>query len=146
MECKNGKTLYCREAEEKVLRAFLSWQTDDVKLTVRDRVAIHMDGTAYYYLWGTELVHRDVYGDISIYITDESGMDYKFYGPGGRRKKVAMTETTKNRLNVFLQYYGFNKLEVHSMKKLFGVWHNGMELKNNTWYVLDRETKNLIEL
>ena len=146
MECKNGKTLYCREADERVVRAFLSWQTDDKKLTVRDRVVIHMDGTAYYYLWNTQLVHRSVYGDISIYITDNSDMDDKYYGFSGRRKEVAMTQTTKNRLNAFLQYYGFNELEVHSSKKLFGVWHNGEELKNNTWYLLDRETKNLVEM
>lgn len=146
MNCINGKTLYCRDADEKVIRAFSLWQKSDRKLSVRDRVIVRLDGSASYTLWNTELVRRQTDGNIWIYITDCNDMDQAYYGHYGRRKDVAMTQTTKNRLNAFLSYYGFNPLEVHSSKKLFGVWHNGNELKNNTWYLLDRETKELEEM
>lgn len=57
-----------------------------------------------------------------------------------------MTQTTKNRLDTFLGYYGFNALEVHSSKKLFGVWHNGKELEDNSWYELDFMSKELVKV
>ena len=142
----NGKTVYCREADRKVLEAFFSGETCKGKLSVRDRVAVRMDNSAYYQLWNTELVRRYADGEIWIYITDNSDMDNVYYSWRGRCREVAMTQTTKNRLNAFLEYLGFNSLEVHSSKKLFGVWHNGTELKNNTWYKLDKDTKSLVEI
>ena len=57
-----------------------------------------------------------------------------------------MTQTTKNRLNCFLSYYGLDSLEVHSGMKLFGVWHKRKALKNNTWYKVDFEGKELKEV
>lgn len=73
-------------------------------------------------------------------------MDQAYYHGYGRRKEVAMTQTTKSRPNAFLDYYGFNSLEVHSSKKLFGVWHNGKELENNTWYELDFASHELVKI
>ena len=146
MNCINGKTLYCRDAEEKVLNAFISSKKTDRKLSVRDRVTVRLDGSASYTLWNTELVRRLTDRRIWIYITDNSDMDDNYYGHWGRRKDVAMTQTTKNRLNAFLSYYGFNTLEVHSSKKLFGVWHNGKELENDSWYELDFTSHELVKV
>ena len=105
-----------------------------------------MDNSAYYKLWNTELVRRYTEGNVWIYITDCNDMDQAYYGMYARRKDVAMTQTTKSRLNAFLDYYGFNALEVHSSKKLFGVWHNGKELENNTWYELDFTSHELVKI
>lgn len=146
MNCINGKTLYCRKADENVVNAFISSKKADRKLSVRDHVCVRMDNSAYYKLWNTELVRRYAEGNIWIYITDCNDMDPAYYGMYGRRKDVAMTQTTKSRLNAFLDYYGFNPLEVHSSKKLFGVWHNGKELENNTWYELDFTSHELVKV
>ena len=147
MNCINGKTLYCRDAEENVISVFIGSKKTDRKLSVRDRVIVRADNSASYTLWNTELVRRLTDGRIWIYITDNSDMDYVFYhGWHGRPKAVAMTQTTKNRLNCFLQYYGFNPLEVHSSKKLFGVWHNGRELENDSWYELDFTSHELVKI
>ena len=145
----NGKAIYMREADFKVLHAFISGQTYPglvKKVSVRDKVVIRRDNSAYYQLWNTELVRRLTSGKIWIHITDNSDMDYVYYRHCGRRKEVAMTQTTKTRLNAFLVYYGFNALEVHSSKKLFGVWHNGKELENNAWYELDFTSHELVKI
>lgn len=142
----NGNTLYLRKAEENVLNAFLNGNRGQRKITVRDTVVIRLDCSESYQLWNTELVRRLTDGTIQIYITDNSDMDYVYYRNRGRRKDPAMTQTTKGRLNAFLNYYGFNALEVHSSKKLFGVWHNGKELENNTWYTLDFASHELVKI
>ena len=63
----------------------------------------------------------------------------------GRRNDVIMTQTTKNRLNAFLDYYGFDRLEVHNSQKEFCVKHHGKALKvsSDSWYKLDFDTKEL---
>ena len=146
MNCINGKTLYVRGADENVISVFIGSKKTDRKLSVRDHVIVRADSSASYTLWNTELVRRLTDGRIWIYITNNSDMDAIFHGHWGRRKDVAMTQTTKNRLNAFLSYYGFNKLEVHSSIKLFGVWHNGKELENNTWYELDFTSYELVKV
>ena len=146
MNCINGKTLYCRKADENVVNAFISSKKADRKLSVRDHVCVRLDTSAFYQLWNTELVRRLTDGRIWIFITDNSDMDQAYYNGYGRRKDVAMTQTTRARLDCFLSYYGFNRLEVHSSKKLFGVWHNGKELENNSWYELNMETKELVKV
>jgi hypothetical protein len=140
--------IYAREADLKVVEAFTSgkYSAKERNISVRDKVFIRLDNSARYMLWNTELVRRLTDGRIWIYITDNSDMDYIYYRNYGRRREMAMTQTTKNRLNAFLSYYGFNGLEVHSSKKLFGVWHNGKELINNSWYELDMESKELIKI
>ena len=146
MNCINGKTLYARGADENVISVFIGSKKTDRKISVRDRVIVRANSSASYTLWNTELVRRLTDGRIWIYITGCNDMDQAYYHGYGRRKNVAMTQTTKNRLNCFLQYYGFNTLEVHSNKKLFGVWHNGKELENNTWYELDFTGKELVKI
>ena len=144
----NGKTMYQRDADIKVVDAFINghYTRRVKKVSKRDEVFIRMDGSKYYKLWNTELVRKFTCGDIWIYITDNSDMDDIYYGNWGRRKDVAMTQTTKNRLNSFLDYYGFNSLEVHSTKKLFGVWHNGKDLENDSWYKLDFTSHELVKV
>ena len=61
------------------------------------------------------------------------------------RRDYIISNTTKSRLNVFLYYYGFNSLEVHSSKKEWSVKHNGRELNVDSWYKLDFNSKELIE-
>ena len=144
----NGKTMYCRDADSKVLDAFISgkYTRREKRVSCRDTVFIHMDGAKWYKLWETQLVKKLTDGRVWIYITSEHGKDYEYYGYYGRRRDPAMTQTTKNRLNAFLDYYGFNPLEVHSSKKLFGVWHNGKELEDDSWYELDMNKKELVKV
>ena len=65
----------------------------------------------------------------------------------GRIKDVIMTQTTKRRLNAFLDYYGFDRLEVHNSMKEFCVKYHGKELKvdSYSWYKLDFTTKELVK-
>jgi hypothetical protein len=143
-----GKTIYMRKADENVLNAFISGHyTGRVKrVSVRDRVFIRMDNSASYVLWDTELVRRLTDRRIWIYITSEHGKDSEYYGNYERRRDPAMTQTTRARLDAFLNYYGFSRLEVHSSKKLFGVWHNGKELENDSWYELDFTSRELVKV
>ncbi len=146
VEVKKISDVWCRQAEERVLTAWEDNRKRERKISVRDTVRVRLDGSRDYRLWNTVLVRADYPGDfVEIYITDNSDMDSVYYRNYGRQREMAMTQTTKNRLNAFLDYYGFNPLEVHSSKKLFGVWHNGKELSNNTWYRLDFETKELVK-
>lgn len=142
----NGNTIYMRKAEENVLNAFISSKKSDRQLTIRDHVCVRMDNSAYYRLWNTELVRRYAEGNIWIYITDNSDMDFQYYRNYDRPREVAMTQTTRARLDAFLNYYGFSRLEVHSSKKLFGVWHNGKELENDSWYELDFTSRELVKV
>ena len=146
MTCINGKTLYCRKADENVVNVFTGSKKTERQISVRDYVVIRADTSASYRLWNTELVKRLTDGRIRVYITSNHDKDEKYYGHWGRRRDPAMTQTTKNRLNAFLDYYGFNALEVHSNKKLFGVWHNGKELEDNSWYELDFMSKELVKV
>lgn len=145
VEVKKISDVWCRQADEKVLIAWEDNTKRERKVSVRDTVRVLLDGSRDYRLWNTVLVRADCTDFVEIYITDNSDMEHVYYGMRGRSRQVAMTQTTKNRLNAFLDYYGFNALEVHSSKKLFGVWHNGKELSNNTWYHLDFETKELVK-
>ena len=65
----------------------------------------------------------------------------------GRRNDVIMTQTTKNRLNAFLDYYGFDRLKVHNSLEEFCVKHHDKALKvsSDSWYKLDFDTKELIK-
>ena len=146
----NGKTLYCRDAEEKVLNAFISGKKSDRKLSIRDHVVVRMDNSAYYRLWNTELVRRYAEGIIWIYIASNMEERDRYWQPNGfstwQPREYAISNTTKSRLNAFLSYYGFNSLEVHSSKKLFGVWHNGKELDRDSWYELDFTSHELVKV
>ena len=142
-----GNTMYARDSDINCVMAFAEGKTGTRHLTKRDTVTIREDGSRSYTLWNTELVRQTEPGKVFVYITDNSDMDNVYYkGYYGRLKDVAMTQTTKMRLNCFLDYFGFDPLEVHSSQKLFGVWHKGKKLKNNKWYALDFEGKELKEV
>ena len=146
-----GKAIYSRDSDIKCLRAFvdgfMEGKPGTRKISKRDTVTVKNTEDVTYKLWNTELVRYRGPGKVYVYITDNSDMDDIYYhGYYGRRREVAMTQTTKNRLNCFLSYYGLDSLEVHSSLKLFGVWHKGKALKNNTWYKVDFEGKELKEV
>ena len=138
----NGK-LYCKTIEERILDSWEDNKKHDSKLTARDFLVVRLDGSKYYRLWNTELIRCSCTGDIFINITGNDDMDYKYYRYG-RTKDVIITQTTKNRLNLFLKYYGFDSLEAHSSMKEWSVKYNGEELKVNNWYKLDFENKKLV--
>lgn len=64
----------------------------------------------------------------------------------GRKKEVIMTKTTKNRLNAFLNYYGFDSLQVRSGKKDWSIKYNGEKLEVDNWYELDLENNRLLKV
>ena len=138
----NGDRLYCRVAEEKIVEVFIAKKSK--KISIRDSVIVNDEKTIYR-LWNTNLVEK--IGD-DIYINISSNMDEinRMY-PNGfyPRRDYIISNTTKSRLNVFLDYYGFNSLEVHSSKKDWSVKHNGKKLKIDSWYKLNFSNKELIE-
>ena len=144
----NGKPLYIKDIDYRVLDVFINGQYTGWadKVTKRDKVLINQDGSRCFKLWDTELVRKQTDGKILIYITSEHGKDCEYYHYRGREKVPAMTQTTRSRLDAFLSYYGFSRLEVHSSKKLFGVWHNGKELEDNSWYELDFTSHELVKV
>lgn len=134
-----GKRVWCRETEEKILTAWS--ENKSAKISIRDCVNVGDVGDAekLYTLWNTDLVSENL----------ETGNDdmVDIYYRQGRTKDVIMTQTTKNRLNAFLDYYGFDSLEVHNSMKEVCVKYHGKELKvsSNSWYKLDFTTKELVK-
>lgn len=145
MNSINGKRLYCRTIEERILT---SWQNDvkhDSKLSIRDNVTVSIDGTKNYRLWNTDLVRYSSSGDVYINVTGNSDMEYRYYYYE-RTREVIITNTTKSRLNAFLKYYGFDSLEVHSSRKEWSVRYNGEKLEVDSWYKLDFENNKLLRV
>ena len=131
--------------EDKIIDIWSTSKKCKRQLTKRDLITIYEDGTKVYRLWESDLVRQTVNGDIEIFIASANdcgnfyNYDY-FYHP---RREFIITNTTKSRLNTFLWYYGFNNLEVHSSKKDWSVKYNGKELKLDSWYKLNFNTKEL---
>ena len=142
MEDINGKKIYLRKTEEKILTA---WKENKSKrISIRDDIRAG-DLAKIYTLWNTNLVSETLEGhEVRINITGNDDMDDRYYRYG-RQKDVIMTQTTKSRLDAFLLYYGFDKLEVHSSKKEWCVRHKGKGLSTDSWYRLDFATKELIK-
>lgn len=139
-----GKRVWCREAEEKILTAWS--KNKSAKISKRDCVNAG-DTEKVYTLWNTDLVCENLEtGEVKINITGNDDMVDLYYCQG-RTKDVIMTQTTKNRLNVFLNYYGFDSLEVHNSVKEACVKYHGKELKvsSDSWYKLDFTTKELVK-
>ena len=148
MKDVNGKTIYLRTTEEKILTAWVNKQKR--KISVRDVVkvgTIHTyEDTLIYRLWNTNLVEK-IGDSVYIYIaSNQEELDRYCNGWNYCRRDYIISNTTKSRLNAFLNYYGFNRLEVHSSKKLFGVWHNGKKLENDSWYELDFTSRELVKV
>lgn len=143
MNSINGKRFYCGAIEERILT---SWQNDvnhDSKLSIRDHVTVSIDGTKNYRLWDTDLIRCSTSGDVYINVTGNSDMEGNYYRYG-RMKEVIMTRTTKNRLDAFLNYYGFDSLKVRSSRKDWSIKYDGEKLEVDNWYKLDLENKKLV--
>ena len=139
-----GKRVWCRATEEKILTAWSEGKS--AKISKRDCVNA-VDAEKIYTLWNTDLVSENLEtGEVKINITGNDDMIDLYYSHG-RTKDVIMTQTTKNRLNTFLDYYGFDSLEVHNSVKEFCVKYHGKELKvsSDSWYKLDFTTKELLK-
>ena len=139
-----GKRVCCRETEEKILTAWS--ENKSAKISKRDCVNTG-DAEKIYTLWNTDLVCENLEtGEVKINITGNDDMVDLYYRQG-RIKDVIMTQTTKRRLNAFLDYYGFDSLEVHNSMKEVCVKYHGKELKVDTysWYRLDFTTKELVK-
>lgn len=137
----NGNSIYCRTTEEKILDL---WDKNKYrKVSCRDFL-YPARGEKVYRLWNTDLVVENLETHkVMINLSGASEMDYMYYRYG-RNKDVIMTQTTKSRLNAFLQYYGLDTLEVHNSMKDFSVKYRGKVLKIDSWYSLDLENKELI--
>lgn len=138
------KRVWCRTTEEKILQAWMKGRK--AKISKRD-VVVCGDSGKIYKLWNTELVSENLETkEVKINISGNSDMDYQYYRYG-RNKDVIMTQTTKSRLNAFLDYYGFGSLEVHNSMKEFCVKYHGKELEvsSDSWYKLDFTTKELVK-
>ena len=138
------KSVRCRATEEKILTAWS--ENKRAKISKRDYVKVE-DTEKLYTLWNTDLVSENLEtGEVKINITGNNDMSDSYYRYG-RMNQVIMTQTTKNRLNAFLKYYGFNSLEVHNSMKEVCVKYHGKELKvsSDSWYKLDFTTKELVK-
>lgn len=137
-------SVWCNTTEEKILTAWS--ENKSAKISKRDCVNAG-DAEKIYTLWNTDLVCENLEtGEVKINITGNDDMVDLYYNHG-RIKDVIMTQTTKNRLNAFLDYYGFDRLEVHNSMKEVCVKYHGKELKvsSNSWYKLDFTTKELVK-
>lgn len=138
------KRVWCNTTEEKILTVWSKNKSD--KISKRDCVNAG-DTEKLYTLWSTDLVSENLEnGEVKINITGNDDMSDLYYRYG-RMNDVIMTQTTKNRLNAFLDYYGFDRLEVHNSKKEVCVKYHGKELKvsSYSWYKLDFATKELVK-
>lgn len=139
-----GKRVWCRATEEKILTTWS--ENKSIKISQRDWVIIGSDEKIYT-LWNTNLVSENLEtGEVKINITGNDDMSDRYF-QYGRMNEVIMTQTTKNRLNAFLDYYGFDRLEVHNSQKEFCVKYHGKELKvsSDSWYKLNFTTKELVK-
>lgn len=142
-----GKTIYCKVAEEKILNAWKDRKNK--KISIRDSVKIGADDSIRYRLWNTDLVIK-FKNDDNIYINISGNMEERdrFYHYNGfwQPKDYIISNTTKSRLNAFLNYYGFNSLEVHSSMKDWSVKYDGEKLEVDSMYKLDFINKKLIKV
>ena len=139
-----NEKIYCSAVVKKILTTWS--ENKSLKISQRDSVIVGPDEKIYK-LWDTNLVSENLETrEVKINITGNDDMSDTYFRYG-RRNDVIMTQTTKNRLNAFLDYYGFDRLEVHNSQKEFCVKYHGKELKvsSDSWYKLDFDTKELIE-
>ena len=134
----------CRATEEKILNAWMEGKK--ARISKRDAVFCG-DSEKIYKLWNTNLVYENLETkEVTINISSNDDMD-DYYFKYGRMNDVIMTQTTRNRLNAFLHYYGFDSLEVHNSMKETCVKYHGKKLKvsSDSWYRLDFTTKELVK-
>ena len=141
-----GKTMYCRSTEEKILNAWKDRKNK--KISIRDSVKIGADDSIRYRLWNTDLVIK-FKNDDNIYInisSNQEEIDRYCSGWNYARRDYIISNTTKSRLNAFLYYYGFHGLEVHSSVKDWSVKYDGEELEVDSLYKLDFINKRLVKV
>lgn len=139
-----NEKIYCRTGVNKILTTWS--ENKSLKISQRDCIIVEPDEKIYK-LWNTNLVSENLEtGEVKINITGNDDMSDRYF-QYGRSNDVIMTQTTKNRLNAFLDYYGFDRLEVHNSQKEFCVKYHDKELKvsSDSWYKLDFDTKELIK-
>ena len=144
MFINSDEKIYCSAVVNKILTTWS--ENKSIKISQRDCVIVG-PAEKIYKLWNTNLVSENLETrEVKINITGNDDMS-DIYFQYGRRNDVIMTQTTKNRLNAFLDYYGFDRLEVHNSLKEFCVKHHGKALKvsSDSWYKLDFDTKELIK-
>lgn len=145
----DGQKVYCRSIEEKILHVWEDLAMGKMKrVSIRDSLVFKENGVIDYVLWNTTLAKTDKdRKNVYIYIAsnmEEEDRYYKGYNYYPRREYI-ISNTTKSRLNAFLNYYGLNSLEVHSSMKDWSVKYNGEKLDVDCWYKLDLTNKRLIK-
>ena len=143
----NGQKVYCRTTEEKILQAWKDLALGKTKrVSIRDSLVFKENGIIDYILWNTTLVKADKNRkNVYIYIASNMEEQNRYYNNYYPRREYIISNTTKSRLNAFLDYYGFNSLEVHSSMRDWSVKYNGEKLEIDSWYKLDLENKRLIK-
>jgi hypothetical protein len=141
-----GNKIYCRSTEEKILEAWENLALGKMKkISIRDSVIFHESNFIEYILWNTSLVKADKdRKNVYIFIASNMEEQDRYYHNYCPRRDYIISNTTKSRLNAFLNYYGLNSLEVHSSMKEWSVKYNGEELKVDSWYKLDLKNKKLL--
>ena len=130
--------------EGKIIQA---WQKKDIGITnigykdgsYRDSIHRYRDGIKKYFLWDTCIFWQDHVGNLFIKLSSEQ--DAGNYYQYGRMKDVVITNTTKNRLNMFLILYGFSTLKQKNKK----IYYNDSILEVDKIYRLNTENK-ILEL
>ena len=145
----DGQKVYCRSIEEKILHVWEDLAMGKMKrVSIRDSLVFKENGVIDYVLWNTTLAKTDKdRKNVYIYIAsnmEEEDRYYKGYSYYPRREYI-ISNTTKSRLNAFLNYYGLYSLEVHSSMKDWSVKYNGEKLDVDCWYKLDLKSKRLVK-
>ena len=97
-------------------------------LSKRDRLE-NQNGIIKYYLWNT-----------CLFTLDKASGKMRIFTSSFSDKREAMSQTTQNRLNAILCYFGYFKLSRKGMK----VFYDSKEVKTDKWFILGTN-KELIE-
>lgn len=133
-----------RVIEEKILDVFFNGNKKEYNLSKRDRIRKYLDGSASYYLWNTEIVRKDCYGNIYIFLSSSTSEEDNYYHGGyhWREKYPPISNTTRSRLNAFiwevLKTGGF-------CQKNWELYFGAEKIETDSWYKLDRENKRLVK-
>lgn len=143
----DGQKVYCRSTEEKILHVWEDLAIGKMKrVSIRDSLVFKENGIIDYVLWNTTLVKADKdRKNVYIYIASNMEEQDRYYHNYYPHREYIISNTTKSRLNAFLNYYGFNSLEVHSSMKDWSVKYNGEKLDVDCWYKLDLKNKRLVK-
>lgn len=125
-----------RVIEEKILDVFFSGdkKAPFYVLSKRDIVRKYLDGSASYFLWGTEIVRKDCYGNIFLFPSS-------FISYGGSTCPP-VSQTTRSRLNAFVR----KLLKTGRFcQKNWELYFGNCKIETDSWYKLDRENERLVK-